>query len=244
MPSPAIVSALCPTGALRATINIGNPVLAGLAEGAQKPHGVSVDIATELARRLGVEPAFVICATAAKAVEAVKAGQADICFLAVDPARAVDIDYAAPYVTIEGAYMVKNDSPLKDNAEVDRAGIRIATGKGSAYDLFLTREIKNATLVRFNSSQEVVDGFLAQGLEVASGVKQQLEADAKRVPGLRMLPGRFMEIRQAIGATRGRGEAAVTYLYEFIEELKASGFVADALERHGIEGAGVAPAGK
>lgn len=244
MSSPAILSALAPTGTLRATINIGNPVLAGLAEGAQKPHGVSVDIATELARRLGVTPAFVICATAAKAVEAVKAGQVDICFLAVDPARAVDIDYAAPYVVIEGAYMVRSDSPLKDNAEVDRTGIRISAGKDSAYDLFLTREIKNASIVRFGSSQEVIDSFLSQGLEVAAGVKQQLEMDARRVPGLRMLPGRFMEIRQAIGATRGRGEAAGAYLYAFIEELKASGFVAEALKRHGIEGAAVAPAGR
>lgn len=245
MPAPAaIVSALAPTGKLRTTINIGNPVLASLPAGAAEPSGVSVDIARELAKRLGTGVEFVICATAAKAVEAVKEGRTDICFLAVDPARAVDIDYAAPYVTIEGGYMVREASPLKDNAEVDRPGNRIAVGKGSAYDLFLSREIKQATLVHFASSQAVVDGFQSQGLEVAAGVKQQLEADAKRVPGLRMLPGRFMEIRQAIGATRGRGEAAVNYLYEFIEELKASGFVAAALKRHGIEGAGVAPAGR
>ncbi|MBL8384233.1 MAG: transporter substrate-binding domain-containing protein [Burkholderiales bacterium] len=235
---------LAPQGTLRATINIGNPVLAAMPAGAAEPHGVSVDIARELASRLGVPVAFVICATAAKAVEAVKAGACDITFLAVDPARAVDIDYAAPYVVIEGAYMVKNDSPLTANAEVDRAGHRVAVGKGSAYDLFLTREIRQAELVRFASSQEVVDGFLAQGLDVAAGVKQQLEADARRLPGLRLLPGRFMEIRQAIGAPKGRGEAAVNYLYAFIEALKASGFIAAALARHGIAGAAVAPAGR
>jgi polar amino acid transport system substrate-binding protein len=244
MTSPALVSAFAPTGTLRATINIGNAVLAGMAPGATQPHGVSVDIATELARRLGVPVSFVVCSTAAKAVEAVQQGICDITFLAVDPARAVDIDYAAPYVVIEGAYMVKDDSPLKDNAEVDAAGHRIAVGKGSAYDLFLTRAIKEGTLVRFASSQEVVDGFLAQGLEVAAGVKQQLELDAKRVPGLRLLPGRFMEIRQAIGAPKGRGDEAAAYLLAYIEELKATGFVADALKRHGIEGAAVAPAGK
>lgn len=243
MTTPAVVYALAPQGKLRATINIGNPVLAGMAAGASEPHGVSVDIARELAKRLGVPPAFVICATAAKAVEAVKAGACDICFLAVDPARAVDIDYAAPYVLIEGAYMVRNDSPLTDNSQVDEPGIRMAVGNGSAYDLFLTREIKSATLVRFNSSQEVIDGFMSQGLEVAAGVKQQLEADAKRVPGLRLLPGRFMEIRQAIGAPRGR-DAAGAYLLDFIEELKATGFIAAALKRHGIEGAAVAPAGR
>jgi polar amino acid transport system substrate-binding protein len=244
MTTPALVSAFAPTGTLRATINIGNAVLAGMAQGATQPHGVSVDIATELARRLGVPVSFVVCSTAAKAVEAVQQGICDITFLAVDPARAVDIDYAAPYVVIEGAYMVKNDSPLKDNADVDAAGHRIAVGKGSAYDLFLTRAIKAGTLVRFASSQEVVDGFLAQGLEVAAGVKQQLELDARRVPGLRLLPGRFMEIRQAIGAPKGRGDAAAAYLLAYIEELKATGFVADALKRHGIEGAAVAPAGK
>lgn len=238
-----IISTLAPLGKLRATINIGNPVLAGLAAGATEPHGVSVDIARELARRLGVPAELVICATAAKAVEAVKAGACDITFLAVDPARAVDIDYAAPYVVIAGAYMVKQDSPLTDNAQVDRPANRVAVGKGSAYDLFLTREFKHATLVRFHSSQEVVDGFMAQGLEVAAGVKQQLEADAKRVPGLRLLPGQFMEIRQAIGAPKGRA-AAGEYLLAFIEELKAAGFIAAALKRHGIEGAAVAPPGR
>ncbi len=238
-----ITSTLAPLGKLRATINIGNPVLAGMAAGAAEPHGVSVDIARELARRLGVPAEFVICATAARAVEAVKAGACDLTFLAVDPARAVDIDYAAPYVVIAGAYMVKQDSALTDNAQVDQPGNRLAVGRGSAYDLFLTREIKHATLVRFNSSQEVVDGFMSQALEVAAGVKQQLEADAKRVPGLRLLPGQFMEIRQAIGAPKGR-EAAGEYLLAFIEELKAAGFVAAALKRHGIEGAAVAPLGR
>jgi polar amino acid transport system substrate-binding protein len=147
-------------------------------------------------------------------------------------------------VVIEGAYMVKNDSPLTDNDQADKPGHRIAVGKGSAYDLYLTRNIKNATIERFGSSQEVVDGFLVQGLEVAAGVKQQLELDAKRVAGLRLLPGRFMEIRQAIGAPKGRGEEAGVYLLAFIEELKATGFVAEALKRHGIEGAAVAPAGR
>ena len=240
MSTDLIVPILAPLGKLRATINIGNPVLAGMAAGAAEPHGVSVDLARELARRLGVPVEFVICATAAKAVEAVKAAACDLCFLAIDPARAVDIDYAGAYVVIAGAYMVRQDSVLTDNAEVDRPGNRIAVGKGSAYDLYLTREIKHATLVRFNSSQEVVDGFVTQALEVAGGVKQQLEADARRVPGLRLLPGQFMEIRQAIGAPMGR-EAAGEYLLAFIEELKATGFVAAALKRHAIEGAAVAP---
>jgi polar amino acid transport system substrate-binding protein len=137
--------------------------------------------------------------------------------------------------------MVRDDSPLKRNEEVDRAGTRVTVGRGSAYDLFLTREIKVATLVRAPSSQAVTDMFLQQNLEVAAGVKQQLEADAKRVGGVRLLPGRFMVIEQAMAVPKGR-TSAQTWLSGFIEEMKASGFVSDALRRHRIEGAAVAPA--
>jgi polar amino acid transport system substrate-binding protein len=148
-----------------------------------------------------------------------------------------------PYVVIEGSYLVPVESPIRSNAEVDREGIRIAVGKGSAYDLFLTRETKRATLVRAPTSPEVVNMMTAQKLEVAAGVRQQLEADAKRVPGVRLLEGRFMVINQAMAVPKGR-EAGAKYVHDFIEEMKASGFVAQALERHGIEGAAVAPAGE
>ena len=240
MSSPALVSAFAPTGTLRATINIGNAVLAGMAPGATQPHGVSVDIASELARRLGVPVSFVVCSTAAKAVEAVQQGICDITFLAVDPARAVDIDYAAPYVVIEGAYVVRQDSPIRSNAEVDRPGVRVAAGRGSAYDLYLTRELRDAKIVHSTTSQNVVETFLNQNLEVAAGVKQQVEADVRRIPGLRLLDGRFMVINQAMGIPKGR-EAGLAYLRGFVEEMKASGFVRDALARHAIEGAAVAP---
>ncbi len=145
-------------------------------------------------------------------------------------------------MVIEGAYLVRLGSPIRRNEEVDRPGIRVAVGKGSAYDLYLSREIKQATLERAPTSPAVVDFFLAQNLEVAAGVKQQLEADARRVPGLRLLDGRFMVINQAMGTPRVRGEAGVTYLRAFVEDMKASGFVAQALQRHKIEGAAVAPA--
>jgi polar amino acid transport system substrate-binding protein len=136
---------------------------------------------------------------------------------------------------------VKDSSPIKTNAEVDRAGNRIVVGNGSAYDLFLTREIKAATLVKAPASPAVVDTFLAQNIEVAAGVKQQLQADAKRLPGLRLLDGRFMVINQAMGIPKGR-ESGLKYVRDFVEEMKASGFVADALKRHRIEGAAVAAA--
>ena len=150
------------------------------------------------------------------------------------------MEYTAPYVIIEGAYLVRNGSPLQANDEVDRAGTRVAVGRGSAYDLYLTRELKSATLVHAPTSPAVTDLFLAQGLEVAAGVKQQLEADARRVGGVRLLPGRFMLIEQAMGVPKGR-VAAQAWLSEYIEQMKASGYVADALRRHGIEGAAVAP---
>jgi polar amino acid transport system substrate-binding protein len=142
---------------------------------------------------------------------------------------------------IEGCYAVMNGSPLRANEEVDRAGVHVVVGKGSAYDLFLTRELKHATIVRAPSSPAVVDHFLEQQADVAAGVKQQLEADAQRLGSIRLLPGRFMVIRQAMGCPRGHGEAAAQFLAAYVEKMKASGFVAAALERHGIQGAAVAP---
>ena len=229
-----------PTGKLRAAINLGNAVLAKKDEASGEARGLSVDLAAELARRLGCELELVLYNGAGKVVEAATAGAWDIAFLAVDPARAADIDFTQAYVIIEGAYLVRSTSPIATVAEVDREGLRVATATGSAYDLFLSRELKKATVVRAPGPLAVVDRFLAEGLDVAAGVKQQLEADARRVPGLRLLPGSFMTINQAMALPKGRSEA-FAYLRAFVEEMKASGFVAQALARHGIEGVGVAP---
>lgn len=232
---------LAPTGRLRAVINLGNPILARRDAQSGQPVGVSLDLASELARRLGVEPEFLVVEKAADSVAAVTEGRADIGFFAIDPARGAEIAFTAPYLLIEGAYLVRDDSPLQANEEVDRTGTRVAVGKGSAYDLFLTRELKQAEIVRAPSSPDVVPAFLAQGLEVAAGVKQQLEMDAARLSGLRLLPGRFMVIRQAMGTAKASGQEAADYVAAFVEEMKASGFVAAALARHRIAGASVAP---
>jgi len=240
--SPAVRSDLAPTGKMRAAINFGNPVLALKDPSTGEPRGVSVDLSRELARRLGVPVEFVTFNAAGKVVEALKSKEVDVVYVAIDPARAVDITYTAPYVVIEGAYLVLQGSPIRANAEVDREGVRVVVGRGSAYDLFLSRELKHAKLVRAPTSSAVVDLFVAQKLEIAAGVRQQLEADAKRIPGLRLLDGRFMVINQAMGTPRGR-EAGARYLREFIEEMKASGFVARALERSGVDGVSVAPRG-
>ncbi|KQT11068.1 ABC transporter substrate-binding protein [Ramlibacter sp. Leaf400] len=231
---------LASTGKLRAAINFGNPILASRGASGE-PQGVSVDLAREAARRLGVPIELVTFNSAGTVVEAVKARQVDLAFVAIDPVRAADMEYTAPYVVIEGSYLVRNDSTLRRNEEVDRAGTRVVVGRGSAYDLFLTRELKSATLVRAPTSPAVTDMFLAQNLNVAAGVKQQLESDARRVGGVRLLPGRFMVIEQAMGVPKGR-TAAQAWLSAYIEEMKASGFVSGALKRHAIEGAAVAPA--
>ena len=179
---------------------------------------------------------------AAKSVDAVKSGQADIGFFAIDPLRGEGIRFSAAYVLIEGAYLVRAGSNLTDNAEVDRTGTRVMAGKGSAYDLYLTRELKAATILRAPTSPSVVDAFIAENADVAAGVKQQLEADAARLGGLRLLPGRFMVIEQAMGIPTGRGETAQTELRAFVERAKSSGAVARSLQRHGVAGAVVAPA--
>ena len=237
----APISALAPLVALRAAINFGNPILATKDATTGEARGVSVDLARELGRRLGVPVELVPFAAAGKVVEAVKEAQVDVGFVAIDPVRGADMLQTSAYVVIEGAYLVKDSSPIKNNTEVDRPANRIVVGNGSAYDLFLTREIKAATLVKAPTSPAVIDLFMAQNLEVAAGVKQQLQADAKRLPGLRLLDGRFMVINQAMGIPKGR-EAGLKYVRDFVEEMKASGFVAEALKRHRIEGAAVAAA--
>jgi len=240
MTNPRIQTQLAPTGRLRAAINLGNPILAGIDAGGN-PAGVSVDLARKLAQQLDADVELVVVDAASKSVNAVIEDRADVGFFAIDPVRGAGIAFTAPYVLIEGCYLVRADSPLRGNDDVDRAGTRVAVGKGSAYDLFLSRELKQATIERAPTSPAVVDHFIEHRLEVAAGVRQQLESDARRIGGLRLLPGRFMVIQQAMGLAKSRGAEAAGYLGRFVEEMKASGFVAEALARHRIEGASVAP---
>lgn len=241
-PGPAVTSAFAPTGRLRASINLGNPILAGKDPASGRARGVSVDLASALAERLGVGLELVEFDAAAKSVEAVQSGRADIGFFAIDPLRGEGVRFSAPYVLIEGAYLVRRASALTDNAEVDRRGTRVMVGKGSAYDLYLSRQLKAAQILRAPTSPAVVDAFLAEDADVAAGVRQQLEADAARLPGLRLLPGRFMVIEQAMGVPAGRGAEVERELRAFVEWAKASGLVAESLRRHAIAGAIVAPA--
>ena len=243
---PALVAALAPGGTLRASINLGNPVLARAGDPAGdragEPAGVSVDLARELARRLGVPLELVPFEKAAASVDAVRGEHADIGFFAIDPARSAGLLFTAPYVLIEGSYLVPQDSALTDNAQVDRPGHRISVGSGSAYDLFLSREISQAEIVRLAGAEPALAAVRAGEAEVAAGIRQVLEGEARRAGGVRVLPGRFMVIQQAMGTPASRGAAAQALLAAFVEEMKASGFVADALSRHHIKGAIVAPA--
>lgn len=236
-----LLAAFAPTGVLRACINLGNPILAGL-DAQSRPVGISVDLAGKLAKRLGVELALVVVDAAGKSVETVTNEQADVGFFAIDPRRATTIGFTAPYLLIEGFYLVRDASPVKTNAEVDQAGTRVVVGKGSAYDLFLTRELKHADIVRAPTSPTVVKTFIETGCEVAAGVKQQLEHDVAALTGYRLLDERFMVIQQAMGMPITRGEAAVAFLKTFVEDMKREGFVADAMQRHGVTGVSVAPA--
>jgi polar amino acid transport system substrate-binding protein len=239
-----VLKDLAPTGKLRAAINLGNQVLAQSDE-AGKPKGITPDLARELGKRLGVPVELVIYNAAGKVFEGAKKDEWDIGFIAIEPVRAAEIEFSAPYVIIEGSYMVPKDSPLKANEDVDKPGVRIAVGVGSAYDLYLTRTIKNATVTRasMGGGKAMIDMFVADKLEAAAGVKQPLVAYAEKHPEVRMLDGHFMEIQQAMGTPKGR-LAGAEYLRSFVEEMKASGFVADAIKRSGQEAAVAPPAAK
>lgn len=239
-PDAATLARFAPTGVLRASINLGNPILANR-DPTGAPVGVSIDLARAFAEQLGLALELVVFETAAASVDAVTDERADIGFFAIDPKRGAGILFTAPYVLIEGSYLVREASPLHANDEVDRAGHRVVVGTGSAYDLYLSRTLQNASIERAESSPAVIQHFLDTSADVAAGVRQQLESDALRVPGLRLLPGRFMVIQQAMGVPKSRGPEAQALLAAFVEGKKASGFVAAALQRHGIEGAGVAP---
>lgn len=234
---------IAPHGTLRVAINLGNPVLAGLDAATGEPTGISADLSRRLAAQLGLKIEWRIFKKADESVQCVRADEADIGFFAIDPVLGEGLHFSPPYVQIEGAYMVRSDSPLQSNEEVDQTPHRVTVGAGSAYDLFLTRHLKHASLVRAPSSPAVVDVFMTEQLEVAAGVKQQLQADAQRLPGVRLLPGRFMVIHQAMGMPAARSAQAQEHLNAFVEEAKRSGWVAEAFVTHHIQGAAVAPPG-
>jgi len=248
-PAPAVSAALrseiAPSGSLVMAVNYGNIVHTQRDPAGGDPRGVAPELARELARRLGVPIRYVTYETAGKMADAVKQGAWDIAFLAVDPARAQDISFTAPYVLIQGSYLVKKEAPMRSVKEFDRSGLRISVATKSAYDLFLTRELRNAELVRYPTSQVAIDEFVAgkDGLGAVAGVRQPLVVAAKKDPRFRVIEDSFMTIPQAAGVPNGRPNA-LRYLHDFIEEQKANGFVARKLAESGNGDATVAPAAK
>jgi polar amino acid transport system substrate-binding protein len=228
----AVRQEVAAAGVLRAAINFGNPVLAQRDAISGAARGVSVELAHELALRLGVPAQLVTFEAAGKVVEALSQDAWDVAFLAIDPLRAADIAFTAPYVLIEGAYMVRSDATFQHPRDVDQPGIRIAVGKGAAYDLFLTRSLNSATLLRWPSAEEALDAFNAGGSDVAASVRQIVARYAHEHAGLRVLSEAFMTIRQAV-ATPQRNAAAAAYLEGFVAEMKANGVIARALEHSG-----------
>lgn len=242
MISSQLKTDLAPTGKLRVGINYGNPVLATRDPSSGDLRGVAVDLAAELARRTGLPLELVGFESAGKMFEAVRRGAWDVAFLAVDPGRADEINFTAPYLEIEGTYLLPSGSPFRAIDDIDRDGVRIGVSANSAYDLFLRRHLKRAQLVHAPNPEAAFELIVSGKADVVAGVKQHLVANADKLPGSRVLEGRFMSIGQALGIPKGRDTGA-TYLREFIENAKASGLVARAIEKAGIRGVTVAPPG-
>jgi polar amino acid transport system substrate-binding protein len=234
MNAASLLKDLAPTGTLRVGINYGNPVLARR-DSTGELHGVAVDLGLELGRRLELSVGLVGFESAGKMFDAVKAGAWDVAFLAIDPARSAEVDFTAPYVEIEGTYLFPPGSALRTIADVDNKNVRVGISGGSAYDLFLSRSLKHAQLVRAPSPESAFDLIAAGQVDVLAGVRQHLVGHATKLPGSRVLDERFMAIQQALGIPKGHAEG-LQYLREYIDDVKASGFVAEAIEKAGVRG--------
>jgi polar amino acid transport system substrate-binding protein len=237
----AAVASLAPRGVLRAAINFGNPVLAHKDIATGVPRGVSVDLANELARRLGVSISYVTFDAAGKVFAAIGEDVWDVAFMAIDPQRATEVAFTAAYCIIEGTYMVRADSPFLTIGDADARGVRITVAKGSAYDLHLSRNLKHAEILRCSTGVEAMNLFVRDAYEIAAGVRGPLVRFAKTRPDLRVMDDRFMTIAQAMAIPRNRNEGS-QYLCDFVEEMKRDGFVAGGLQASGELDALVAPA--
>jgi len=238
--TPAVRSEIAPSGKLRVGLNHGNFLLVTPGSSATDPRGVASDVARELGRRVGVPVEFIKFDTAGKLGDGVKTGAWDVAFLGAEPQRAAEIAFTAAYLEIPSTYIVPAGSPIRSVDEVDRAGVRIAVADQSAYGLYLVRTIKHAKLVLTQGLDSSFDVFVAQKLEALAGLKPRLLTDVQKLPGARILDGQFTAVQQAIGTPKNR-EASARFLRAFVEDMKASGLVAEAISRNGAQGVSVAP---
>lgn len=230
---------LAPTGTLRVGINYGNPVLAKRDLGTGELSGVAVELARELARHVEIPLGLVAFESAGKMFDAVKDDAWDVAFLAIDSARADQIDFTPPYLEIEGTYLVPESSQIASIDDVDRSGVRIGVSANSAYDLYLSRTIAQAELIRAPNPNAAFQLLIDDKVDVVAGVRQHLVANSSKLPGSRVFHGRFMAIQQSLGIRKGR--QVTEALSEFIEEAKSSGLVARIVEKAGVRGVSVPP---
>ncbi len=238
--TPAVRADLAARGTLRAGVNYGNFILATRDRTGGESRGVAIDLTRELAHRLGVPVELVAYDSVAAMVDAAKTGAWDIAFLGIDPARAGDIAFTAAYLQIEATYLVPAGSRMQAVADVDDTGVRVAAPARANYELYLSRSLQRARLVRAPTSDAAFELLAAGEADALAGLRQAVLELAPKLPGSRVLEGHFMAVQQAIGMPRGH-EAGLAYLREFVEEAKGSGLVARAIERTGARGVSVAP---
>jgi len=238
--TPAIRSELAPSGKLRVGLNHGNFLLVTAGSSATDPRGVAPDIARELGKRVGVPVEFIKFESAGKLGDGVKTGAWDVAFLGNEPQRAAEIAFSSAYLEIPSTYLVPAGSPIRSIDEVDREGVRIAVAEQSAYGLYLARTIKHAKLITTQGLDSSFDVFVSQKLEALAGLRPRLLTDVQKLPGARILDGQFTGVQQSIGTPKNR-EASARFLRAFVEEVKASGLVAEAISRNGAQGVTVAP---
>jgi len=232
---------LTPTGKLRAGINFQNMLLTTRGPNGEQG-GVAVEFSRELAKRLGVECDIITYESAGGLAESVSSGTWEISVLGIEPARAEQITFAPALTEIEATYLVRADSPFKSVTEVDRPGVRIAVAAKSAYDLYLSRTIKQAKLVQVQGLEAAAERFVDDNLEVLAGLKPALLDFMPTLAGSRLLDGNFYVVRHTVGTPKGHPNADA-YLAQLVEEVKASGLVAEWIKKSGVKGLGVAPAG-
>ncbi len=239
--SPAARTELAPTGKLRVGLNYQNFLLVLKDAPDGTPTGIAPDLARELATRAGLPIEYVRFDAAGKLADAVKSGAWDVAFLGAEPQRAGEIAFSGAYLEIPVTFLVPAGSSIKNIQEIDAEGVRVAVSEKSAYDLYLSRSVKHARLVRVQGIEASFKLFLDQKLEALAGLKPRLVADSEALPGSRILEGQITAVQQSIGVPRGRSEAA-KYVREFADDIKASGLVARTIDRHRVRGVSVAPA--
>ena len=231
---------LAPTGVLRAGINLSNFLLVTGRAADGNPEGVSPDMAHAIADKLGVPVQYVPFKTPGELADQAENNVWDIGNIGAEPQRAQKIFFTAAYCEIEATYMVPAGSPIKSIADVDKKGVRIAVTARAAYCLWLENNIKNATLVQVTGADGAYNKFVDEKFEVMAGLRPGLIKDVEKLPGARILDGKFSAVQQAVGTPK-KNTAGAQFLVEFVEEAKKSGLVASFIAKHKVKGPSVAP---